>query len=178
MAIERLKAVLRPPETPLEVPNESDWMRAERVLTRLPSDYREFLEAYGTGAIDQFLWVYNPASQNEYLNVIRQAERVLGALKETTEAFPSRFPMKRFPDRGGFLPCAITDNGDSVFWVTTGEADEWTIAVMGPRAPEVYSHHGGLVEFLYDVLTRRVVCDRFPLDFPSDDGPAFTSMTG
>jgi hypothetical protein len=68
--------------------------------------------------------------------------------------FPTSFGIPIFPESDGYLPYGVTDNGDTLFWVTTGAPGEWTMAVMGPREPEVFVFPGGVVEFLADLLCR------------------------
>jgi len=177
-SLKELVEVLAPPESPLEVPAESDWSRCKRDLGMLPSDFIDFLSIYGTGTIDEFLWIFNPASKNEFLEFESSIRRILEALRETASQFPGDFPMPIYPDPGGFLPFGTSDNGDTLFWVTEGEPDEWKVAVMGPRSPDVFHFSGGMVEFLTQVLLRKVSCDRFPDDFPGDPPITFTPTTG
>ena len=62
-----------PPANPVESPRADDWQLVEaRMLVELPSDYKEFIATYGTGAVDNFLWVLNPFSHNDNLNLIKQ----------------------------------------------------------------------------------------------------------
>ncbi len=174
----RLFEVMPPPEEPLEVPTLGDWERCECEISPLPLDYRAFISAYGTGTVDDFLWVFNPASGNEFLNLVSQRRAILSALAITARQSPARFSMPRFPEPGGFLPFAGTDNGDSLFWVTAGEPDAWTVAVMGPRAPDVYRYEGGLVAFLVAIIAEGFDCGGFPDDFPSGRKVDFAARLG
>lgn len=172
---ELLTKILPPPSSPVDLPSEKDWKRVDAVLGTVPADYRTFVSIYGTGQIDQFIWILNPASANEYLNLVSGGRANLKALAESKGEFPETFTMSLFPNEEGFLPFGITDNGDTLYWVTGGAPDEWTVAVMGPRAPETFHFRGGVVDFLLAVLNRRVICDRFPNDFPGDPPFAFTT---
>ena len=177
--IDGLVDILPRPETPLEVPTDSDWDRCRSELTVLPSDYRELLSLYGTGVIDDFLWIYNPAAANEHVNLVSKARIVVAALGESASRFPSKFTMKMFPETGGYLPFAGTDNGDSIFWVTHGsDPNRWPIAVMGPRSPEVVQFDLSLVPFLVRLLRRELHCSIFPADFPSEQPLSFTATFG
>jgi hypothetical protein len=102
--------------------------------------------------IDEFVYILNPASANRYLNLVRRGEELLAAFRETKSNLPTAFDMPFFPESDGYLPYGVTDNGDTLFWVTTGAPGEWTTAVMGPREPEVFLFPGGVVEFLAELL--------------------------
>lgn len=171
-----LSELMPPPAEPLEVPSDEQWKQCERDLTYLPSDYREFVQQYGTGVVDDFLWVFNPAAENEHLNLFSQSKIILAALEESSREFPDVFTMPRFPSRNGLLPFAGTDNGDNIFWVVNGRnPDEWTIAVMGPRSPELFRHHSGFVQFLISMIRSDLRCKVFPSDFPDDPPISFVA---
>ena len=173
-SIDDLKLLIPPPTSAVEIPSVDDWKQYERALTKLPEDYKSFIGVYGTGVIDNFMGVYNPAATNNYLNLLWQTKTILEALRVTSVEFPSAFPMARFPEPGGFLPFAGTDNGDTVFWVTEGNPNAWTVAAMDARSPEVFSYEGGMVDFLIDVLSGCVQCPVFPSSFPGQKPISFS----
>jgi hypothetical protein len=149
-----------------------DWAAvAAEVGVALPGDYRAFIEAYGTGCVDGFLWVLHPTTGNQHLHLARQVQRQLWALRylrDRGEAVP--YPL--FPEPGGVLPWGVTDNGDVCYWRTGGAPDGWTVVVNESRGPDWDAYPGPLTAFLAAVLSRRHVCPVFPTDFPSPS-PAF-----
>ena len=61
------------PEKPVENKEVVDWKVIEKQIgTKLPRDYKKFIEIYGTGWISNFLWIFNPFSINKYLNMINR----------------------------------------------------------------------------------------------------------
>ena len=170
-----LTELLPPPTTPLEVPTADDWLQTERSLGFLPSDYRQFIELYGTGQIDEFVWIFSPSTTNEYVNLQSQVTAILRGLADSADQFPDVFGMPRHPEPGGLLPFGSTDNGDNLFWVTKGPPDEWTVAVMGPRSPDIYKYNVGLVAFLRQLLSDEIQCKVFPEEFPADSPLEFAS---
>lgn len=167
MTIECLKQLLPPPKMPLETGSQEGWDQVERELgTVLSTDYKCFIATYGTGAINRFLWVYNPFSTDQYLNLFTQAKAIGSAYMETHQKFPEDFPYQVFPDAGGLLAWAGTGNGDAVYWLTEGNPDRWPIVVYGPRACEHEIYHQPVTDFLCDLVSKRLCRSMFPDDFP------------
>lgn len=166
MIFDSLTRILTPPSSPFEAPTKKDWVRTESELGELPSDYKWFLSTYGTGCIDGFLWVFNPAAANSNLNLLVQVEGQLAALRflQTSRELKT-YPL--FPEEGGLLPIAVTDNGDVVHWLTGGKGNEWRIMVNAAREATYEEHGCGLTEFILKVLTREMTSTIFPSDFPT-----------
>jgi hypothetical protein len=78
-------------------------------------------------------------------------------------------PYPLFPEPGGLLPFGIDDNGDGLYWLTTGEPDQWSIVVNESRAPEYEQFDMSVTEFLQEVLSRKTICEIFPSDFPLEE---------
>lgn len=165
---DQLTELVPPPEQPLEVPSASDWLKVEEALGSLPTDYHRFIETYGTGLLDEFVWIFSPNTKNEYVNLEDQSRVILNGLAQSAREFPDVFTMPRHPEPGGFLPFGSTDNGDNLFWLTKGAPDDWTVVVMGPRSSDCYYHGGGMVDFLVKILGGEARCSIFPDDFPAE----------
>lgn len=177
MGIVAVKAVLQPPQEPREVPADNEaWKSVEdRLGTRLPQDYKAFIELFGTGSTGGFIWVFNPFSSNKHVNLIEHGRLELGGLASLKEEFPQDYVHDAYPTPGGLLPFAVTDNGDMLHWKTVGEPDHWTVIVYESRGPKYYGFDGSMTDFLASVLTRSVACDVFPPDFPGDH-PTFVPL--
>jgi hypothetical protein len=174
MSLDSLLNVLMPPPRPAEAPTAENWIAVENQLGRLPADYKALLGRFGTGSVDRFLWVLNPASVNRHLNLLQQKEPILSALRELRDSGePSPYPIH--PEAGGLLPFGKTDNGDALFWQTVGEPDKWPVVVNAARDPAYEQFECDMTDFLAGVLTRRLRCSVFPEDFPSAR-PLFTPM--
>ncbi len=136
MGLDPLKAVLPPPLNPPEVLDADAWEGAERQLgTRLPADFKAFVNTYGTGRIDDFLVVFNPFSSNRFVNLIERGRSDLEGMAMLKQGFPQSYPFDVYPAPGGLLPCAATDNGNILYWRTVGVPEQWPIVVYESRGP-------------------------------------------
>jgi hypothetical protein len=141
----------------------------------LPDEYKEFISTYGTGGIDNFIWILNPFVLDENFNLMERGKVIREAYLESKQNFPQDFIHDVYPDVGGLLPWAITDNGDEIYWRTDNNPNKWSIVIYGSRSSEYAEYNKSLVEFLYEILTKRLVCSIFPDDFPSED-PQFITI--
>ena len=80
---EALTRLMPPPDEPLD-PGEPDaWPAIERQLgLRLPSDYKALISTYGSGAIADFINVFNPFSENPHVRLVDAAESVAATYRE------------------------------------------------------------------------------------------------
>lgn len=170
-SLEALQALVPPPTAALSAP---DWAVIEPQLgIRLPDDYKRLVEIYGPGSFDGFLWVLQPLGPNEHLDLLRQREIRLVALREAQEhgeAVP--FPVHEGQDP--LLPWAITDNGDVCFWLMDplDDPNSWAVAVNEARGDAWHRFEGSASDFLAAVLSGSSRVALFPADFPSE-GPTF-----
>jgi len=161
------------------------------VIDRFPTDYIELVSLYGPGRFDGFIRVLLPSSSNPHIDIAAQLTTRLGALTQlscdpklpvslpisgamgsSTEKIPYKIT---WPDPG-IVPWAITENGDTVYWVASplDSPDEWTVAVNEARGPDWQEFPMGASEFLYGVLSGTIAVRAFPADLPSAV-PVFTA---
>src|SRR6476646_8300105 len=134
-SLEQLATILPPPSIPIAA--TGDWSAVANALgTRLPDDYMGFITRYGTGCISGFLWVLNPFEKNAHLNLLARYPIITAGDRQIREESPDEVPEPLYPEPGGLLPWALTDNGDRLYWRTTGAADSWTVVVWESRGPE------------------------------------------
>jgi hypothetical protein len=138
----------------------------------LPDDYKELVTLYGPGKFDDFLAVFQPGHPIpllDFSDAVAGASEVLREYESSGEVLPAAV------DR--LLAIALTDNGDTVYWVRdpTEFPDRWRIAVNGARDfNEWHLFDGSLVHFLVSVLSGEWVVPAFAEDFPyPDKAPAF-----
>ncbi|GAA1009021.1 hypothetical protein STXM2123_3728 [Streptomyces sp. F-3] len=153
-AVARLRELLPPPVSGGDV---VDWEEIERT-TRLtfPDDYREFVETYGGGEIDEYLSVSTPpVPGSAYGDLL---DRVDPALSDRDrEELGSLLPGGLLPP---LLPFADSASSDVAFWLREGAPNNWRVAVFRRQTPYGKNHwtvfDGGMAWFLVAVLTGEV----------------------
>ena len=160
--LERLRQLLPPPADPVEPGRPDGWAEVETAIgTQLPGDFKAFTELYGSGMVDDFLYLFNPFAAGQDGNLLVEKDRVLAAYRQTRARFPDRLPLPAFPDAGGVLPLGRTENGDELYWVTEGHPDAWSVALLESRAAFLELHPmpvtGLLAALAANQLTSRVL---------------------
>ena len=185
MSIEELKKVLGPPPIPIATGVDANWEDVEReVGAKIPTDYKNFVSQYGVGCIDEFLWVFNPFTRNEHLNLVRQMKVKLEALQVIREdlnrlrneyhrAVLYSIPYPLYPEKDGLVPWAGTDNGDVMYLRFASGSLSGPVIVGDSGGEEWAEFDGSVTAFLTSLLSRRFRIDFFPDDFPSEE-PVFT----
>ncbi|MEU4342310.1 hypothetical protein AB0H00_13740 [Nocardia sp. NPDC023852] len=97
----------------------------------LPRDYRDFIDLYGDGAINDELRVNYPAWQQDDTSTlstlvdVAEEDNGYGVYEALEVPFPG------YPAPGGLLRWAGNDNGDMLCWLTEGEdPDDWPVVVV------------------------------------------------
>jgi hypothetical protein len=159
MGIRELVAACPPPARPTSP--RGDWAAVAGRLCALPSDYRALVETYGTGTFGDLVWVWNPFEANRHLELVAAGAQTLEADRESRASFPDRFTMALHPEPGGLLPWGVTDNGDGLYWETTGAPDTWTVFVLPSRELAGERFAVGITDFLAGWLAGRIAPGAF-----------------
>lgn len=167
--LEKLQKILLPGNQVFETGSQNDWEQPEGKLNiKLPDDYKKYINIYGSGVIDDFLWVLNPFCKNENINLLHQSKELLEACKELRQEFPEFFTYNIFPEKNGLLPWGLTDNGDELYWKTDIDLNKWEIVVF--NGGDFYPFQMCMTEFLYNVLSGKFRdAAFFPDSFPSEN---------
>jgi hypothetical protein len=137
-------ALVPPPARPVAV----DWPAVERRLgTRLPADYRGYVDTYGLGSVGDLFWVLHPYGRPDRLNLADQWAAEPGPLLT-----PPPYPVGQVP--GGLLPCAVDEDAGVLHWHAAGpDPDRWTVVYRDEDGDRWYPFDLGLVAFLHAVFT-------------------------
>ncbi|MCA9068684.1 MAG: SMI1/KNR4 family protein, partial [Planctomycetaceae bacterium] len=163
-----LASILTPPLNPVDSPTESDWRSVEGKLGfTLPQDYKDFVDIYGAGSVDGFLWVLNPISKNPNLNLFDQAKSRLDAQRRFSKDIRGITPYPLHPESNGLFPWGVTDNGDVLYWLCEGPASAWRVVICDSRCSRWQILNAGFGEILMGIVIKELRIECFPGDFPS-----------
>ncbi|WP_369190181.1 SMI1/KNR4 family protein [Streptomyces sp. R08] len=158
-AFDDLTRLVPPPPNPLGA--KGDWDEVEAALgVQLPADFKQLVRAYGAHHFAEFLTPLTPFAGRDLL--VGPAKRLLEQERGFRDRYPEDSPYPFYPEPGGLLPWAGTDNGDRVCWLTAGKPDAWTVVCWNPRGWSYDPHPVGAVEFLVGWLSGRISTSVFP----------------
>jgi SMI1-KNR4 cell-wall len=174
-SLKRLIRLVAPPIPPADAGRPDQWDDVERALgITLPNDYKQFINAFGTGEFNDLLWIYNPFSSVESMNLLWQAgvpeslenDEELGRvcrLDSDLDRYygfrcedPEDYPLPPYPEPGGLLPVGGDSNGGYMWWLTAGEPDAWPLVRLPHGLRPVEQHELPLVEFLVQWLSGKL----------------------
>jgi hypothetical protein len=153
MPLEALISIAPPPENPSDPGKGKDWTEIETSLgTALPTDYKEFIDLFGTGELAGSIWVYNPFAVDQE----RNANNLLVRVREVLNIWRSRrtrtgdegYPYTLYPEPSGLLPWGHVDTGDELFWQTSGDPEQWVVVVSEARGPGFERFEASMTGFL------------------------------
>jgi SMI1-KNR4 cell-wall len=179
VTLQRLRQVAAPPPAPSGTGTPEEWAAAERALgLELPGDYKELVRTYGSGKFANFIFVYTPFTSNPYSNLLEQRGLNLAAYKTMRAQAPRTAPYPAYPEPGGVLPRAHTENGDVLYWLTEGPPDQWPIIVIETRHGSLQQYDLTTTEFLAQALEGRLGPDIFPSAQELVGAAPYINLTG
>lgn len=164
MSIDTLKKLIQVPDEPVDT--GKGWENVERKINcLLPDDFKLFFDSYGTGAIGDFLWVLNPKSSNGNLN-FNKSLYFHTAYKQMKELFPDDYKRPNFPEKESFLTWAVSDNGDSLFWIISSDnPNDWKVGVHNHDQGEEETFDMNASDFLISLAEKKLSSKILPEDF-------------
>lgn len=149
--LDGLAALLPLPDRPSNATNAWDGIEAA-IEFSLPRDYKAYISTYGSGQLSCGLYVYNYSLAVDRERVSRDLNAlaaILEADKRTvleitvslgSSARPLRppIPFPVFPEAGGLLLWGYCPEGWRFYWVTSGDADTWSVLVTRQWNDEYY----------------------------------------
>ncbi len=142
MSLTLLRELIQPPKNPLEIGSPKKWEKFERRLgTPLPSDYKDFIDLFGTGAFNNQILPFNPFAENEYQNLMATLDAHHQANRQTRltgdPAWSVVQPFELFPAPDGLLPWGTTATFElNLFWQVQGSPVNWVTILYNLRTGE------------------------------------------
>lgn len=158
--IKKLESIISPPLHPLDC-DETGLIRVKSILrTELPGDFLEFGRRYGSGTItSSYSWEVWSPFRPTYPLIVMEFSRICNIFKEAREI--SGLPFGIFPEVGGLLPFAKSDDGDWVCWITKDDPDQWNVVDLAQYESGSYEIvNKRFAEYFFDVLTGTHVLQR------------------
>jgi hypothetical protein len=106
-----------------------DWEEIERAWgTRFPADFRDFMAAYGVGAVDNFMFIATPEDGERVPGMPRM--RSLTPTAESLNSSAVAWPAPPWPQAGGLIMWGGNSNASDFYWDTTdADPDNWPVVV-------------------------------------------------
>ncbi|MEZ0091719.1 hypothetical protein [Streptacidiphilus sp. EB129] len=141
--------------------------------TALPGDYLWLMETYGPGEVSDYLGILPPVGASE----IAKVPGICPGAAEQEEGVEGIEP--EYLVHGGLFVWGTNPDGDSAFWSTVGEPDEWSVVIFrrhpGPYEPAWTRYDCGIVEFLMRTFQGRLQRNPFSgTDLWRNESPSFT----
>jgi len=97
----------------------------------LPTDYKEFIDIYGSGLFCKFLAVWNFRDPSYFKKDLREALCGEGGIIQWYKTVRStggyQWPYSMYPEPEGLLPFAMVIDVHNLNWHTAGPPDKWDI---------------------------------------------------
>lgn len=141
LPLKTLAKLVAPPDTPRGL--NRTWKAVEKEIgLTLPSDYKAFIDTYGTGQVtgaNGWLLVWNFRDTTLFGRPLREVLSGPGSVAaqygrlEKESDYPCPYPI--YPTPGGLLPFASVIDVQNLNWLTGGDPERWDV---------VYWHFDGL----------------------------------
>ncbi len=142
-----LRLLCPPPEHPYLGGGTWDGLFAE-LGTRLPREYVTLMDRYGAGCWTEWLRFFTPLRTGER-RFVHHVEETTDAYRQLKDGSEDWYPLTAWPAAGGFLPFAVSIDGDYLGWLTEGDdPDAWPLIVWPRHARQGPPLDGGLVDTL------------------------------
>lgn len=145
-----------------------DWDDVRRRLgTDLPGDYKAFIDTYGGGYVDDYLWILEPGCANESYDLIDSDEERSEANEYLWDG-GERKPAEVDGTGARLIPWASTDNGEFLYWLAhpRQNPDAWTVMINEARGPWWEHFDMGFTPFLAAAVAgdfrSEILSDAFP----------------
>ncbi|SMD25779.1 SMI1/KNR4 family protein [Kibdelosporangium aridum] len=138
---------------------ELDWDVVEgRLGTRLPADYKQFMERFPSGMFRNSIRIFNPSK--DAANMARftaEFERILEWVRIVRNEFADFASYPPFPEPKGVIPFAGIAAGGSLFWVPwTADPDKWHVVYQSGHSPDDWTRtRRSMTDVMLEFVTSR-----------------------
>ncbi len=142
----------------------------------LPESYLELVEHYGfAGYWQEFWYLLDPREDGGWTSPAddHSGRNLLSAQRVIRKGWPDEVPYPIFPEPGGLLPWAATDNGGRFFWLTEGEPDSWMTVYTPDRSGGFREIEKDVPNIVWGLISGefRLFAEEFGDDYEYGEGP-------
>ncbi|MFB6957220.1 SMI1/KNR4 family protein [Streptomyces sp. NPDC056309] len=131
-SLDELQALLGAPAH--RQPNPDDWDEVEQHIgSALPSDFKGFLNAYGSGVMSGELVVFHPSGTSPLLERMRKTHQRFTERRDRalSRGDSGHIPYPFHPEPGGLISWGYDYSGDEHFFLPCDpDPDRWKIVTM------------------------------------------------
>ncbi|WP_432173910.1 SMI1/KNR4 family protein [Streptomyces sp. Tue6028] len=131
-SLDELQALLGAPAH--RQPNPADWDEVEQHIgSALPSDFKGFLNAYGSGVMSGELVVFHPTGSSPLLTRMRTTHQTFTERRDSalSRGDSEHIPYPFHPAPGGLISWGYDYSGDEHFFLPCDpDPDRWKIVTM------------------------------------------------
>lgn len=181
MFLKKITELIIPPIDPINIGNEVLRRKTnEKLGIEIPEDYYSFISTYGLGLFGNGLCVFNPFTENEFVNLFKKIEELSFSYnymkqmdQNTRKQFrlnePEEgegFPFDFYPKKNGILPWGHIDGGGLTFYWKTNNDRWYVIAYSDDGYYEKFEM--SMTEFIFKLLTNQIEFDDLSDNFSGD----------
>jgi hypothetical protein len=173
MSLAQLIQIVSPPAPPVETGSPKQWnLIQKRLGTPLPTDYKKYIDCYGTGTFNEFILPYNPFAKDDLLNLFQALDTHHQASRRTQiegdVSWSVVHPYQLFPAPDGLLPWGTTANFEKAFfWQVSGPPETWVTVFYNLRDGEYEVWKLTVTNFLTKLLLMEIESVLLSEDFSS-----------
>lgn len=139
LCIQELLQLVPPPAEPKNA--QGNWRQLESDLgVALPSDYKQYIEAYGSGTLCSLFEIRSPFGlEAHYKTTARDAWSSWAGIFHSWGDVPeSKLPFSVYPKLPGLLPWGTYGDVDVIGWLADSDPSRWYIVYQ--------DHYDGFIE--------------------------------
>ncbi|MFF7590505.1 SMI1/KNR4 family protein [Kitasatospora purpeofusca] len=161
-SLDELRALLGEPAHRQSTPD--DWTEVERYVGfALPSDFKAFLNAYGTGVISGELVVFHPRGTSPLLERMRKTDEAFAQrrARALSSGDSEHVPYPFHPGSGGLISWGSDYSGDEHFFLPCDpDPNRWKIVTMA-HEEGCRTFDGPFSSFALSFVRRLLDVDRY-----------------
>jgi len=152
--VRELRDIVQIPSRPTGIPSRDDWRFFHGEFGKLPADFVDFANTYGTGFINGQLAVYTPIPRGRPLSLWGNIDS-----ESSGRLVSRRRPLRGLKDESDvnkLLTFARGENGERLAWVMSGNPDSWRTVIFEPYSPFFENYENDFSRLIVGLVTHSI----------------------